>query len=140
MEQIDDEYNPQFVNTDTGKDNLIKIASKQVAKRIRTFDHFIFLWGHQSNYYVPPKHVLTWHFISQVLSGEKLLLRNDQIGTAINMPKMKGVRIREIWDHLKNKNDLKSYFPDFPATDCIPRDYFFNARLLGTQGNQQKCL
>ena len=50
-------------------EHSISLTAKMVARKISSFDHFIYLWGTKANYYLPPKHCLTWRFISQVLAA-----------------------------------------------------------------------
>lgn len=111
---------------------IFRVPTKEIARKIKSFDHFVFLWGHKANYYLPPTHSLTWHFISQVLSGEKQLLKNEVVGMSIEMPKVRGYRIKDIYNTFANECSIKNYLPDFGQTDCIPRTYFFNVDSLGS--------
>lgn len=111
--------------------NIISVPTKEIARRIKSFDHFVYLWGHKANYFLPPKHSLTWHFISQILSGNKKLLKNDIVGRCIDMPKVRGYRIKDIYSEFCKRCDINNYLPNISETDCIPRNYFFNAFLLG---------
>ena len=102
------------------------LSTKVVARKISSFDHFIYLWGTRCNYYVPPKHCLSWRYISQVLAGEKRFLKFNEVGNCVEIPKAKGMVIRELWNILTDDVKIKTYFPDFSPSDTIPRGYFFN--------------
>ena len=123
------EVNPNLKNIYSDNIQTIKVFIKQVARQLKSFDHFIFIWRNIANFYLLPKHTLTWHFISQIFAGEKKLLKFDVIGYCVEMPKVRGIRIKHIQDQLKDINYSKNYFPDFPETDNIPRNYFFNVDL-----------
>lgn len=111
--------------------NVIQVPTKEIARRIKSFDHFVYIWGHKANFYLPPRHALTWHFISQVLAGHKKLLKNEIVGQCIEMPKVRGYRIKEIHSTFVKECPINEYLPDFGDTDCIPRNYFFNVIKLG---------
>ena len=51
------------------------VRAKDIARKIKSFDHFLYVWGHNGGYYLPPKSVFTWHYISQILAREKRLLK-----------------------------------------------------------------
>lgn len=107
------------------------ILAKDIARKIKSFDHFIYLWGHKHNYYLPPKHFLTWRFVTQVLRGEKKLLKNSDVGKSIDIPKMRGLKVNDLYHSMKMTNGLHHFFPDMGPTDTIPRTYFFDVGLLG---------
>ena len=107
------------------------ILAKEVARKIKSFDHFIYLWGHKHGYYLPPKHSLTWSFIAQILTGKKKLLKIQTVGRSIDIPKMRGLRVNELYRSLYKVNNLGDYFPDFANTDTIPRNYFFDVKSKG---------
>lgn len=110
----------------TGNRLIRNILAKDVARKIKSFDHFIYLWGHKHNFYLPPKHFLTWRFVTQVLSGEKKLLKNSDVGRSIEIPKMRGLKVNELYHSMKQTNGLHYFFPDMGPTDTIPRTYFFD--------------
>ena len=110
------------------------MKAKEIARKIRSFDHFIYLWGEKAKYYLPPKRFITWHYISQVLSCEKRLLKLDQVGHVAEIPKLKGNLLKDMWDRCKDTNELNTFFPDIHDSQQVPRDYFFNVASAGSQG------
>lgn len=102
------------------------VRALDVARKVKSFDHFLYVWGSKGGYYLPPKSALTWHYVSQVLAGEKRLLRVEAVGHALEIPKFKGLLVRDIWEHCKTVNDLHLYLPDITAQTQVPRTYFFN--------------
>lgn len=108
----------------------VLIKAKDVARKIRSFDHFIYVWSQKGKYYVPPKNYLTWHFIAQVLSKEKRLLRLEQVGPEVDIPKVHGTWVNEMYHDNKATNSLSLYFPDISDVQNVPRKYFFNVSLI----------
>lgn len=104
------------------------VRAKEVARKIRSFDHFAYVWGTKGKYFLPPQSCLSWHYISQVLAQEKKFLKIDEVGHALKLPKVRGFVIGELWERYKDVNDLKDYFPDIGQSQNVPRDYFLNAR------------
>ena len=102
------------------------LKARDVARKIRSFEHFIYVWGHKARYYLPPRNCFTWHFVAQVLAQEKRLLKLEDVGHQLEVPKSKGLLVSELWDRLKNVNGLHTYFPDILRSERVPRDYFFN--------------
>lgn len=120
--------------------NNRNMLAKDIARKIKSFEHFIYLWGHKNNYYLPPKHVLTWRFVSQVLTGEKKLLKNSDVGRSIDIPKMRGIRVNQLFESLKSVNEFHSFFPDMAKTDSIPRNYFFDVKSSDNANCRPKCI
>lgn len=112
---------------DSHSNKLVK--AKDIARKIKSFEHFIYIWGHKGGYYMPPKNVLTWHYVSQILAREKWLLRVDQVGHALEVPKVRGTVVNDMYHLIKRDNGLEKYFPDLTDTQNVPRDYFFNVQL-----------
>lgn len=97
-----------------------------IARKIRSFDHFLFIWGERGGYYMPPKSVLTWKYIAQILSKEKKLLKASEVGAIVELPKAKGLLVESLFTELKNEKEFGKYFPDDAERRAIPRTYFFN--------------
>lgn len=113
--------------TNIPKNKLVK--AKDIARKIKSFDHFLYVWGHKGGYYMPPKTILTWHYISQILAREKRLLKMEEVGYALKIPKVRGSMVNDMYHQIKNEKGLHMYFPDLTETQNVPRDYFFNVRL-----------
>jgi len=106
------------------------MKAKDVARKIKSFDHFIHVWGDKAKYYLPPKRCLTWHYISQILCKEKRLLKLEQVGHEVEIPKVKGEVLQNMWEKTKDVNSMYLYFPDIHKSINIPRQYFFNVKLI----------
>ena len=106
------------------------VKAKDIARKIKSFDHFLYVWGHTGGYYMPPKSVFTWHYVSQILAQEKRLLKVSEVGHVLEVPKVRGSVVNEIYHKEKLNGGLAAYFPDFTETQNVPRDYFFNVKLI----------
>jgi hypothetical protein len=107
-----------------------RLRAVDVARKVKSFDHFLYVWGSKANYYLPPRTALTWHYISQVLAGEKLLLRVNEVGHVLQVPKAKGMLVEDLWIQCKELNQLHAYLPDVTPRSHIPRTYFLNVRII----------
>jgi len=105
------------------------IRAKDIAKKIKSLDHFVYVWGTKAQYYLPPTKYLTWHYVSQIIAKEKKLLKLSEIGGLIELPKAKGILVNDIWEEFKDVNDLHMYFPDIHDSQFVPRTYFYNVIL-----------
>lgn len=108
------------------RDQHSRIRASEVARKVKSFDHFLHIWGTKGGYYMPPKSALTWHYVSQILAGEKLLLRLQSVGHVQEVPKAKGLLVGAFWDECKLINDLHLYFPDITPQSHVTRTYFYN--------------
>lgn len=103
-----------------------KIKSRDIARKLSSFDHFIYVWGVKAGYYIPPKSSLTWQFISEVICGKKKLIKASIIGVPLNIPKFKGILVKNHYEQYANINNLYMYFPNITDGVSVPRDYFYN--------------
>jgi hypothetical protein len=76
-------------------------------------------------YHLPPKRYITWPFIFEVLNGTKKLLKQNQVKINVIPPRIKHLRIKEIWTHLKEDEDLLRFFPNQCLKYEPPRSFFF---------------
>lgn len=59
-EPVNIEDNIQKQNINWSEENKFRnVLAKDIARKIKSLDHFVYLWGHKHNYYLPPKHSLT---------------------------------------------------------------------------------
>ena len=69
------------------------LHTKDVIRKLKKFNHFLYVWGTKGGFYLPPRSALTWHYVSQVLGGEKSLLRVEDVGRLQELPKAKGLQV-----------------------------------------------
>lgn len=113
--------------------NKRTVTAKEVARKLKSFHHFRYLWGEKGRYYLPPATHISWAYIAQILSGEKRLLKLDQVGHQVEIPKLRGFRVEDLWQEYHNKNYFEEYFPDATNMLRIPRNYFYNVVSEGAQ-------
>ena len=105
------------------------VKSKLIAEKLKSIDHFVYLYSKEGKYYLPPRKLITWSYIRQVLCGEKLLLKFERIGSQYPLPKAKGFNIGEFFQQMNSDTGFMVYFPDLSIKANVPRDYFLNVRL-----------
>lgn len=120
----------------SGPRSEVVLRAGDVARKLRSFDHFIYLYGQKAGYYLPPKHALTWSFVAQILAGEKMLLKASDVGPILSLPKSRGILIQDLWQMYREVKGLHRFFPDMSKESRIPRDYFFNVVSSGAEGRQ----
>ena len=102
------------------------ILVRDIARKLKSLDHFVYLWGHRGGFYLPPAKNLTWDFVAQILSGEKRLLETVEVGTPIQIPKAKGIKVQDIWEELKDNERISVFLPTITEGRAVPREYFLN--------------
>lgn len=107
-----------------------RMRAQEVARKIKSLDHFCYVWGTKAGFYLPPRKCLTWHFVSQILAKEKLLLRLSDMEGLVDLPKVKGIIVDNVFAHYRDANQLEKYFPDRHASQRVPREYFYNVQLI----------
>jgi hypothetical protein len=108
----------------------VAITIDEVKTYIKNQDQFCWLFGVEMNYFLPPKPLITWPFIVMVLNGEKKLLKNNQVKIGHNVPRIRELRMENIWEQFKQDRALIQYLPVTCNTKHPPRNYFF--RILAT--------
>lgn len=106
------------------------VRSKEIAARIRSIDHFVFLFGNEGRYYMPPTSLITWHFVRQVISGEKQLLKQDRINGNFTVPKSRGFHVGTAFQEMSDDQEFMSFFPDATPKSNVPREYFLTVTSL----------
>lgn len=109
--------------------NLLTFKTGEIAQRLLSIDHAMFFFSQKCGFYLPPSHVISWHFVSQLLAGEKILLKASDVGAITRLPRAKGVMVEDLWDQYKGVNNLQMFLPDFTPGMRVPREYFFNVDL-----------
>lgn len=103
-----------------------RVRAQEIARKLKSIEHFVYVWGTRAQYYLPPTKHITWHYISQVLAKEKRLLRLSDIGGLVDLPKIKGIVVDDVFDYYRETNALHSFFPDMHPSQRVPRAYFYN--------------
>jgi hypothetical protein len=126
------------LETEAGPDGQSTIIAKEVARKIKSFEHFMYVWGEKARYYLPPKSALSWGYIAKILSGEKRLLKLDLVGYQIDLPRAKGFHVRTVWERCKGVNGIGKCLPEVSDAKHIPRKYFYNVELEGAESSHPR--
>ena len=75
---------------------------------------------------LPDESVINKDFLKAVLSGEKNLLKKNEVAI-IAVPHYDELSVKRLWPEFAGDDDFKQYFPDkYPPGKGPPREYFFN--------------
>ncbi len=64
------------------------------------------------------------------MTGEKVLLKFNNILSQNYLPKSKGLSKKNLFDEMRNDAQFIQYFPDMSREASVPRKYFLTVRLL----------
>lgn len=92
---------------------------------LKNKDNLILKLGCSGRFLVPPKSIISYKFLAQVLRGEKQLLRLQEVKLSICPPRVKGLSVRELWPELSQNPHFRSFFPDMNENRFPPRRFFF---------------
>lgn len=109
---------------DIEQNSLVKVKCRDIAHQLQSIDHFIFLYENEGKYYLPPRKLITWHYVRQILSGEKLFIKVDQIRSMYTLPKSRGLCVNDLFKDAMKDIELMKFFPDIPENSSVPRNYF----------------
>ena len=125
-EEIDQEQQDFYADQyDDYSGAYSEITTDEIKTYIKNQDQFCWLFGVEMNYYLPPKTLITWPYIIMVLSGQKKLLKNNQVTIGHDVPRIKELKMDIVWGQYKSDKLLFSYMPVTKETQYPPRNYFF---------------
>jgi hypothetical protein len=102
----------------------LTMKTKEFALKIQSIDHFVHMYGTEGKYFLPPRDYITWEYVKQIATGEKVLLKFDRIECQSQVPKARGLRVRDIFSSLTADSEFLRYFPNMTQDSTIPRKYF----------------
>jgi hypothetical protein len=74
---------------------------------------------------LPPASLCSYRYLRQILRGEKLLLRIEDLKLTEPPPRVRGLSVKGLWEEVRTDERLLRYFPDFKQGWVPPRTYFF---------------
>ena len=102
-----------------------KMSIFELKNHIRGPDHFIWLFGVEMRYHLPPRNYVTWPYIIQVLQKNKELLKTDSIKLSSPIPKIKELNMKNIWPIFCEDQMILRHMPILNDNKLPPRTYFF---------------
>ena len=121
----------------SGKDSKIiaeieyvKTDYRQVLTKIKSKEHFMYIFGEKGNFYLPPKKYITFKYIKQILSGDKSLLSESELIKCFQFPKRKGFNFTKYYRTFIKLPQISLYFPDLSKNQHPPKEFFFNVRII----------
>ena len=101
------------------------VSIAEIKGLIRNPKQFIWIYGVELGYHLPPKAYITWPFIIAVLTGKIKLLKSKTISLTIQVPRLDQLSMRKVWPKVKGMKTLLSYMPMSCVDKYPPRKFFF---------------
>lgn len=111
-----------------------KLRAKDIATAIPSIEHFMYLFGTEGKYFLPPQSIVTWAYVKQILGGEKLLLKFDRVESQLFVPRTKGFKVNEAFREMASDTEFLRFFPDPTPHSTVPRLYFLTVSSPGAEG------
>ena len=106
-----------------------KTDYRSILRKVKSKEHFMFIFGEKGDFYLPPISYITFKFIKKVLSGEKSLLPNDELKKSFNFPKRKGFNFVKYYRSFMKMPTISMYFPDLTRNQHPPKEFFFDVSI-----------
>ena len=105
----------------TGK--TVSIA--EIKGLIRNPKQFMWIYGVEMGYHLPPKAYVTWPYMIAILTGKKKLIKSKSLSLSISVPKIEQLSMRVVWPKVQNLDLLDSFMPMLSPGRYPPRKFFF---------------
>ena len=102
-----------------------EISIQEIKNLVRNPKQFIWVYGVELGYHLPPKAYVTWPFIIAVLQGKTKLLKSAKISLTIQVPKLEQLSMRRVWPRVRDSTDLRTYMPLLGPGRYPPRKFFY---------------
>lgn len=102
-----------------------RMSLLELKSQVRSPDHFIWLFGVEMRYHLPPRSFVTWPFIIQVLAKNKMLVKTDDVALSSPIPKIKELNMKKIWPFFCKDELILRYMPVLSDDRLPPRTFFF---------------
>lgn len=87
--------------------NTVTITKTDLEDRLRNKEELVYFFEFIGQYYLPPDSYVSNHYLGQLLSGEKKLLRLNEMASTWVPPHTPFLRVRDMFD------DIVGKMPDF---------------------------
>ena len=109
---------------------LIKTSYRDLLNKIKSKSHFCYIFKEKGKFYLPPQKYITFRYIKQVLSGQKLLLKKYEVEECFKYPKRKGFNFAKYFRTFMKISEVKKYFPDLTRNQHPPKQFFFDVKIM----------
>jgi hypothetical protein len=110
---------------DNTKETKKDVSISDIKNLIKNPKQFIWIYGVELGYHLPPNSYITWGFIITLLKGKIKLVKSKSISLTIQVPKLEQLSMRRIWPKVQNLTSLVSYMPFYGIEKYPPRKFFF---------------
>jgi hypothetical protein len=86
---------------------------------------FMWLFGVELKYHLPPKNYITWPYMIKVIKGEKVLVKSNEITLTARLPRFEQLSMKRVWPMFSGEEEIRKYMPLLNDTNLPPRKFFF---------------
>jgi hypothetical protein len=86
---------------------------------------FMWLFGVELEYHLPPKNYITWPYMIKVIKGEKVLVKSNEITLTTQLPRFEQLSMKRVWPMFSEHEEVRKYMPILSDTNLPPRQFFF---------------
>ena len=86
---------------------------------------FMWLFGVELEYHLPPKSYVTWPYMIAIVKGDKKLVKSSEIRLNTQLPRFEQLSMKKVWPQFSNRADINLYMPILGENANPPRRYFY---------------
>lgn len=102
------------------------VTKGDIEELVHNKDELVYFFAFTNRLFLPPKNFLTHRYLAMLLSGEKRLLRVDEVVSNWIPPCSPYITVRDIYNDLLDKvPGFETYMPILTEHQNPPREYFF---------------
>jgi hypothetical protein len=102
-----------------------EVHISELQSLFRNPKQFMWLFGVELEYHLPPKSYITWPYMIMIVKGEKKLLKSLDITLTAQLPRFEQLSMKRIWPKFSKRKDILVYMPILGENSYPPRRYFF---------------
>ena len=103
----------------------VSVSIAEIKSLVRNPKQFMWVYGVELGYHLPPKAYITWPYIIAILRGKKKLIKSKSLSLTISVPKIEQLSMRNVWPHLREDKALLKFMPLLSPGPFPPRKFFF---------------
>ena len=100
--------NPQFCDLPK-QSNEVSVG--ELSSLFKNPKQFMWLFGVELEYHLPPKNFITWPYMIKVVKGEKKLIKTFDVTLTTQLPRFEQLSIKRIWPAYKHRKEIVKYMP-----------------------------
>ena len=107
------------------KNKQTKMSISEIKQMIKNPKQFMWLYGVELGYHLPPRVYVTWPYIISILQGTRKMIKASKISISISVPKLEQLSMKRIWPRFRNDAKIVRFMPLIGEERYPPRNFFF---------------